>query len=175
MGFLMLGVSALPVSASILWTWEYSTSRAVASGTFITASSPEASGGYPILAITGLRNGQTIDHLQAPGTSIPGNEPYTVDDLVFLGPGPQLTSNGFGFALADGTFANPFFANFLPTPSYLEFFSIPDEGHTELDTIFSATPVTTPEPATFALVLGGVAVISCLQKRSNTEASNASS
>ncbi len=168
---LVLGATTLPIYASTLWTWDYSTSQAMASGTFITASSPDASGGYLILGITGTRNGQVIDHLQAPGTSIPGNQPYTVDDLVYLGPGPQLTSHGFGFSLADGTSSNPFFADFLSTPGYLEFFSSPDTGHTELDATFSATPVMTPEPAPSALVLGGLVLVAVFQKSSKTEIS----
>jgi hypothetical protein len=101
-----------------------------------------------------------ITGLQAPGTSIPGNEPFTVDDLVFLGPGPQLTSHGFGFSLSDGTYSNPFYADFLPTPEYLEFFSIPGVAHTELPVAFSATPVTTPEPATFGLAFGVLVAVS---------------
>lgn len=163
--FLILGAMRLPSCASTLWTWDYSTSRVVASGTFVTVSSPDASGGYLINGITGTRNGQVIKGLQAPGTSIPGNEPYTVDDLIYLGPGPQLTSNGFGFSLSDGTFSNPFFADFLPTPEYLEFFSIPGIGHTELAARFSATPVTTPEPVTFALILGALVVVFVLQRK----------
>jgi len=163
--FFMLEAMSLPSCASTIWRWGYSTSQVIASGTFVTLSSPDASGGYLITGITGMRNGKVINGLQAPGTSIPGNEPYRVDDLLFLGPGPQLTSNGFGYSLSDGTFSNPFFADFLPTPEYLEFFSIPGIGNTELAARFSATPVTTPEPATFALVFGALVAVSVLQRK----------
>ncbi|MBV9222437.1 MAG: hypothetical protein JOY85_00290 [Acidobacteriaceae bacterium] len=155
---------AATATASTLWQWEYSGSGITASGTFTTVESPDKNGGYLITSITGTRNGIIITGLQAPGTSIPGNEPYTVDDLVFLGPGPQLTSGGFGFSTSDGTYANPFYARFLPTPGYLEFFSTPPftggtfgPGNSELPVQFSATPVPTPEPATFGLVLGALA------------------
>lgn len=131
-----------------------------ASGTFTTVSAANANGGYLITGITGTRNGKAITRLQPPGTSIPGNEPYTVDDLVFHASGPQLTSHGFGFATADGNYSNPFYADFLPTPGYLEFFSMPGVGHTELPVVFSATPVSTPEPATYVLVFGALVAIS---------------
>jgi len=155
-----LAVSLLttaPALASTLWQWEYSGSGINARAAFTTVDSPDANGGYLITGITGTRNGIAITGLQPPGTSIPGNEPYTVDDLVFLGPGAQLTSSGFGFSMADGNYANPFYADFLPTPGYLEFFSTPGSSNTELAVQFSATPVSIPEPATFGLILGALA------------------
>jgi hypothetical protein len=163
-GFAIVALNIVPASASILWHWNYSGSETgseiSASGTFATLGSPNGDGGYLITSITGTRNGKTITGLQAPGTSIPGNEPFTVDNLVFLGPGPQLTSHGFGFSISDGTFSNPFYADFLPTPAYLEFFSTPPftGGHTELPVQFSAAPVPVPEPATSGLVLGALAL-----------------
>ena len=153
---LLIGIAALavPVHASIMWSWNYSGEGITASGTFTTLDSPDAQGGYLITAITGVRNGQTITALQPTGTWIPGNEPYAVDNLVFAGPGPQLTKAGLGFALADGSYSNPFYADFLPTPEYLEFYSMPgSDSSTELAVAFFATPVSTPEPATFALLL----------------------
>jgi hypothetical protein len=146
--------------ASKLWNWHYSASGITVSGTFTTADSANADGGYLITQITGTRNGLSITGLQRTGTSIPGNEPFVVDNLVFLGPGPQLTSHGFGFSISNGDFSNPFYADFLPTPGYLEFLSIQPlangaSDHTELPIQFSATPI--PEPATFALILGGLA------------------
>jgi len=150
-------VSIAPTFASTLWNWDYSGSGILASGTFTTLDTPDSSGGYLITAIAGSRNGDRITALQAPGTSIPGNEPYTVDDLVFRGPGPQLTSHGFGFATAAGNYSNPFYAGFLPIPEYLDFHSTPPSGTSELPVVFSATPVTTPEPATGGLSLGALA------------------
>src|SRR5215472_11549769 len=153
---LLIGIAAfaVPVQASILWSWNYSGAGIAASGTFTTLDSPDAQGGYLIASITGARNGQTITALQPTGTWIPGNEPYAVDNLVFAGPGPQLTKAGFGFALADGTYSNPFYADFLPTPGYLEFYSMPDsDSSTELAVAFSASLVSAPEPATLALLL----------------------
>jgi hypothetical protein len=149
---------ALPIRASILWDWNYSTSGIVAGGTFTTVDTPDANGGYLITAITGTRNGETIIGLQPTGTPIPGNEPFDVDNLIFAGSGPQLTKNGFGFALSDGSFSNPFYADFLPTPAYLEFFSDPPSS-TEIEVQFSAAPVSVPEPAGFALACAGLALI----------------
>ena len=165
-GFVIVTLNIAPASASILWKWNYTGSGITASGSFATLESPNGNGGYLITSITGTRNGKTITGLQAPGTSIPGNEPFTVDDLVFLRPGPQLTSHGFGFSISDGTFSNPFYADFLPTPEYREFFSTPPFtagtdalGHTELPVQFSAAPV--PEPATSVSVLGPLALAFC--------------
>ena len=150
-GSVAMTIATFPAAASIVWNRDYFGSGVTASGTFLTAESPNPSGGYLITGMTGTRNGQTITGLQAPGTSIPGNEPFVVDDLVFPRPGPQLSSDGFGFSTADGSYSNPFYADFLPTPGYLEFFSTPPT-HSELTVEFSAAPVSTPEPATTALV-----------------------
>jgi hypothetical protein len=155
---LVIGITAasVPAYASRLWSWSYSGTNITASGTFTTLDTPNAQGGYLITAISGSRNGKTITALQQTGTWIPGNEPYAVDNLIFPGPGPQLTKNGFGFAIADGTYSNPFYADFLPTPAYLEFYSVPDSGSsTEVPVTFTATP--TPEPTTFALMLVALA------------------
>jgi hypothetical protein len=162
----VIALTANPATASILWQWEYSGSAISASGTFLTVETPNENGGYLITAITGTRNGEVITGLQAPGTSIPGNEPYTVDDLVFLGRGSQLTSHGFGFALSGGNYSNPFYADFLSPPEYLEFFSTPPlplgtpgSGSSELPVQFSAAPVSVPEPPTYALIFGTIALI----------------
>jgi hypothetical protein len=158
-GFLSLLATSMTAGASTIWSWDYSGPGITAGGTFTTVSSPDADGGYLITAIAGTRSGTTITGLQARGTSIPGNEPFTVDNLLFPGPGPQLTSHGFGFSLSDGTSSNPFYADFLPTPEYLEFLSIPGVGYTELGVTFTALPLTTPEAATFGLVFGALIAV----------------
>jgi hypothetical protein len=153
---LLIGIAAfaVPVHASTLLSWHYSGAGITASGTFTTLDRPDAQGGYLINAITGVRNGQAITALQSTGTWIPGNEPYAVDNLVFAGPGPQLTKAGFGLHSRTVHYLNPFDADFLPKPGYLEFYSMPDsDSSTELPVAFSATLVWTPEPATFALTL----------------------
>ncbi len=99
--------------------------------------------------------------MQPAGTAIPGNEPYAVDDLVSVS-GPQLTGSGFGFSLADGTYSNPFYANFLSPPGYLEFHSAPPFTSTigpkdsELPVAFTAAPTSVPEPGTLSLTLVGL-------------------
>jgi len=147
------------LAGSTLWDWSYSGAGINAGGTFTTEDAPDANGGFLITAIAGMRNGIAITGLQSTGTAIPGNEPYAVDNRVFLGPEPQLTTSGFGFSTADGDFSNPFFADFLPSPEYLEFFSTPPftdggqgPGDSELPIRFNATPV--PEPAPSVLLLG---------------------
>jgi hypothetical protein len=149
----MTASSVLTASASSVWEWSSSGVAITASGTFITLDTPDGDGGYLITAITGTRNGQNITALEPAGTPIPGNEPFSVDNLVFKIAGAQLTSHGFGFATSDGNYSNLFYANFLPNPGYLEFYSIPaSHSSTELPVVFSANLISTPEPGTCALV-----------------------
>jgi hypothetical protein len=158
--FVVSLISSTASPAATLWNWNYSGTGISASGTFTTEDRPNANGGFLITAITGIRNGSAITGLQPTGTAIPGNEPFLVDNLVFLQPGQQLSKDGFGFSTADGNFTNPFFADFLPTPAYLEFFSTPPfnggqgPDDSELPVQFSAAPV--PEPTTSTLVFAAV-------------------
>jgi len=101
-----------------------------------------------ITGITGTRNGETITGLQPTGTSIPGNEPFEVDNLISLDP-QQLTKDGFGYFTSGGNFVNPFFASFLEPPGYFEVFSAPPfipgfenfgPEDSELTVSFSAAP-----------------------------------
>jgi len=89
------------------WTWNYSGAGIAAAGTFTTSDTPNSDGYYAITAITGSRNGVAIAGLEPAGSAIPGNDPYDVDNLVSIA-GPQLTWNGFGYVMADGSWANPF-------------------------------------------------------------------
>lgn len=158
-GFFTSAAAVVPAIGSSLWTWSYSATDITATGTFTTVDNPDATGGYLITVIAGARNGQLITGLQPTGTWIPGNEPYAVDNLIYLGPGPQLTKNGFGFSIRDGTYSNPFYADFLPSPGYLEFYSIPASGSsTELPISFAAELVATPEPNIAWLLSGGLAI-----------------
>ncbi|WP_013322928.1 PEP-CTERM sorting domain-containing protein [Gloeothece verrucosa] len=153
---------AMKPASALIWNWSYSGPGLVASGTLTTNDIPDDLGFYLITGITGTRNGETITGLQPAGTPIPGNEPFEVDNLISLN-AIQLTGDGFGYSTASGSYASPFYANFLSTPGYLELFSAPPltEGFTnlgpedsELLITFSATPV--PEPLT---ILGSVTVL----------------
>ncbi len=82
---------------------------------------------------------------------IPGNEPFEVDNLISLNT-VQLTGDGFGYSTSEGNYSSPFFANFLPTPGYLEVFSAPPlvsgfenlgSEDSELPISFSASIITT--------------------------------
>jgi hypothetical protein len=146
--------SAPPVQAAT-WSWDYSAAGIAASGTFMTTDVPDSDGFYTITAIAGTRNGVAITGLEPAGSAIPGNDPYAVDDLVSIA-GPQLTWNGFGYALADGSWANPFSDGstaweYLSVPPYAE------GAGQEVSVSFSAAPV--PEPATGLLTLLGVCAL----------------
>lgn len=111
------------------WRWSYEGEGVAASGAFTTKDAPDADGFYEITGITGEANGVAIAGLQPPGTSIPGNDGYPVDNLVRRD-APRLTIHGFGYALANGTYANPFYGAHFAKPDYYAFFSDPANRRT---------------------------------------------
>ena len=111
------------------WRWSYEGTGVTASGELTTTDAPDADGFYTITRITGEANGVAITGLQPAGTAIPGNAGYPVDNRVSGRP-PYLSNDGFGFALADGTFANPFYAAHFAEPGAYVFASDPKTGKT---------------------------------------------
>ncbi|QKQ72332.1 PEP-CTERM sorting domain-containing protein [Nostoc sp. TCL240-02] len=157
----------MQTASALAWNWNYSGTGIEAIGTFTTDNTPDDLGFYQILGITGTRNGETITGLQPVGTPIPGNEPFNVDNLISLN-NQQLTVDGFGYSTSAGNYSNPFFASFLPTPSYLEVFSVPPltpgfgnlgTEDSQLPISFSASIIAVPEPTSilslFALATFG--------------------
>jgi hypothetical protein len=138
--FTAIMLMALPAEA-LEWRWSYQGEGVSASGAFTTKDAPNADGFYEITGIKGEMNGVAITGLQPPETSIPGNDGYPVDGLVRAA-APQLSLHGFGYALADGTYANPFYgAHFVP-PSVYAFFSDPAHRKTSEPAVnFTATIV----------------------------------
>ena len=116
----ILLMQAQSAKALLLWNWSYSGAGVSASGTFTTNDAPDAAGFYQIVGITGTDNGAATTGLQPTGTPVPGNEPYAVDNLVSAVE-PQLTTHGFGFSLANGNYANPFYKG----SNYFEYLSVP--------------------------------------------------
>ena len=173
------GLFGTTQSASALqWNWSYSGLDIDASGTFTTNDTPDDLGFYLISGITGTRNGETILGLQPTGTSIPGNEPFHLDNLISLNP-QQLTGEGFGYYTDAGNYSSPFFASFLPTPGYLEVFSAPPltpgfenfgPEDSELPIQFSATIKPIPEPTgllSSLIALGAFSKGSRLKRKGN--------
>lgn len=131
-------LAALPAEA-LEWKWSYQGEGVTASGAFTTKDTPNADGFYEITGIKGEMNGVAIKGLQPPGTSIPGNDGYPVDSLVKV-EGPQLSLHGFGYALADGTYANPFYGDHFVPPGVYAFFSDPTNRRTAEPAVrFTAT------------------------------------
>lgn len=127
---LLITAPLLAESAEALeWRWSYQGEGVAASGAFTTSDAPNTDGFYAITGITGEANGVTIAGLQPPGTSIPGNDGYPVDNLVRT-EAPQLTIHGFGYALASGAYANPFYGAHFAKPDYYAFFSDPGNRRT---------------------------------------------
>lgn len=138
--FLSFAAALLAARAEALeWRWSYQGEGVQASGTFTTDDAPDTDGFYKIAAIGGQANGVAITGLQPAGTSIPGNEGYPVDNLVRTA-APQLSKSGFGYALVNGTYANPFYGAHFAKPGYYDFFSDPANGRTSEPIVtFSAT------------------------------------
>ena len=140
---LAIGAALLVGSAraETFWRWSFQGAGIVASGAFTTRDAPNADGFYEITGIAGEANGVAIAGLTPAGTSIPGNEGYPVDNLLKAGD-LQLSKHGFGFALADGTYANPFYGAHFSPPGYYVFISDPASGKSrEPFVTFTAAPV----------------------------------
>ena len=116
----------LPPLAPLLWDWSYTGDGIAGQGSFTTASSQDADGDYKITGITGSRDGDPIIGLEPAGTAVPGNAGYPVDNLINAS--GVLTANGFGYETADGTYANPYYANYLTPAIYQEVFTQPASG-----------------------------------------------
>ncbi len=140
---LLLLALALPSAAqSRPRLWRYDAPGIHACGRFTTTMKPDRDGFYRILRITGRRNGVAIRALAKTGRPIPGNAPYAIDNRVRPA-APQLTKAGFGFRLADRTWANPFFLKdndleYLSVPPYKPGAGPEDKVH------FLATPNPSP-------------------------------
>jgi hypothetical protein len=131
---------ALPAEA-LEWRWSYQGEGVTASGSFTTSDTRNADGFYEIIGIKGEMNGVAITGLQPAGTSIPGNDGYPVDGLVRTEV-PQLSLHGFAYALADGTYANPFYGDHFVPPGVYAFFSDPANRKTSEPLVkFTATIV----------------------------------
>ena len=126
---LILGaaMAASDAEAAMRWRWTCEGEGLAAKGTFTTADAPNAEGFYPITAVAGEVNGVAVVGLQPSGTAIPGNEGWPVDNLV-RERRPELSAGGFGFALADGSFVNPFFGARFEPPGFLAVISNPKKG-----------------------------------------------
>ncbi len=171
-------------SLALTFNWSYSGTGINASGTLITNDTPDESGFYLVTDITGMRNNETITGLHPTGTSIPGNEPFEVDNLISLNP-EQLTNDGLGFSTSGGNFVNLFFANFLNPPGYFEVFSAPPltpgfenlgPEDSELPVVFRATLVSVPETSSTLsfLALGSLGIVTYWKRKGKSDHSSRS-
>jgi len=137
---LLIGAALVLGRAEALeWRWSYEGAGVSASGSFTTKDAPDANGFYEITVVSGEANGVAITGLQPTGTSIPGNDGYPVDNLVRI-EAPRLTMHGFGYALSNGTYANPFYGAHFAKPDYYAFFSDPSNRRTSEPAVaFTAT------------------------------------
>ncbi|NEP07281.1 MAG: PEP-CTERM sorting domain-containing protein [Okeania sp. SIO2G4] len=170
----------IQAASALIWNWSYSAPGIEASGNLTTNDTPDDLGFYLITGITGTRNDETIIGLQPTGTSIPGNEPFVLDNIISLNPDEQLTSSGFGYFTSEGNFVNMFFADFLQPPGYFEIFSAPpfipgfenfgpedSELPVSFSASFSAAPITVPEPTSILsfLALGTLGAVSTVKRK----------
>ncbi|MBD2495307.1 PEP-CTERM sorting domain-containing protein [Nostoc sp. FACHB-280] len=170
---LVFGTMQAVSAATLNWEWSYFGSGITASGNFITNDTPDNSGFYEILEISGTRNNEKITGLQPARTPIPGNEPFNVDNLISLN-SQQLTGDGFGYSTSSGNYASPFFASFLSTPGYLEVFSVPPfvlgslgTEDSESAVVFSARIISIPEHTSILslLAVGTLGLVSTLKRQ----------
>jgi hypothetical protein len=141
---LLVGAALVARSAEALeWRWSYQGEGVSASGGFTTNDTPNADGFYEITAISGEANGVAISGLQTTGTSVPGNDGYPVDNLI-RADAPRLTKNGFGYALANGTYANPFYGAHFAKPDYYAFFSDPANRRTAEPSVAFTAAIISP-------------------------------
>ena len=124
--FLGLGaaMAAGDAEAAMQWRWTCAGPGFEAAGEFTTEDTPGLDGFYAITGVTGEANGVPITGMQATRTAIPGNDGWPVDNLIRAAK-PQLSPGGFGFALADGSFASPFFGEHFDPPGFLVVVSNP--------------------------------------------------
>lgn len=113
-------LTATGAHADLRWKWQYHSRSTVACGTLQTADRPDAAGYYRILSIAGQRDGVRISGLYPVGQAIPGNGNYRIDNLIKASGREKVTVHGFGFALASGGHANPFY---LPGHGYTEVYT----------------------------------------------------
>lgn len=109
------------------WRWTCAGPDFKAAGTFMTTDQPDARGFYAITAVMGEANGVAITGMLPAGTAIPGNDGWPVDNLVRADK-PELGNGGFGVALADGTYANPFYGARFEPPGFLAVVTNPARG-----------------------------------------------
>lgn len=128
----------------MLWQWSYIGEDILATGTFTTSDAIDSYGFYQILSITGYRNGELISGLYPNSKAIPGNEPYTLDNLIRVNKQGQITLHGFGFATISRNYVNVFFTNTFSKPSYMEVFTTPPNYYKERPITFSAMPFPVP-------------------------------
>ncbi|WP_056666141.1 PEP-CTERM sorting domain-containing protein [Rhizobacter sp. Root1221] len=160
MGMLCTGSA----QAALLWDWGYTGAGVNAWGTLTTSDVANSEGFFEITGITGMRNGDVINSLQPAGTSIPGNEPFLVDNLIKASGG--LSGDGFGYGTQSGSFANVFFADWASPPGVVEFGTRPsDQTTSELGVSFRFAPSSevapsVPEPSSVALAaIGGLVLL----------------
>lgn len=149
--------------------FHYHAGGITASGRLTTADAPDRHGALRVSAISGQRNGVAIQGLWPTGQPIPLNEGYPVDNLLLVRP-PHLTVHGLGYALADGSHANPFFADFTQPNSTVEFFSnqsLPGGSQTlESPISFRLTPLSEASPwLGLASIVGILALVAARAPR----------
>ncbi|WP_034412735.1 PEP-CTERM sorting domain-containing protein [Derxia gummosa] len=160
---LVAGIAAAPAARAATWSWSYTGAGISAGGSLDVSDTADASGFHEILGITGERNGVAITGLWPSGSAIPGNEPFALDNVIRLGSDGQITVHGFGYSLASGAYANPYWADFLAPPVYQEVYTVGTTFVSELPVVFSASPV--PEPEAGGMIALGIGLVALLRRR----------
>lgn len=152
-GFVVAGlfasaVLATPASAAN-YIFTLSTAGFSGSGTFVTSNTVNAGGGYAILSSTGsFGSGASAISLTGP-TTFAG-----ADNTLFYPTTPYLSFDGTSFLGSDGTSYNLYYSAgfgayriFTSTSTFIAV------------TSFTLTPAAVPEPASWALMVGGFGLV----------------
>jgi hypothetical protein len=177
-GKIALGIAAIlaaaaPASAARTFTFNYSGSitsgigsgtAVVTNGTFTTTDAATNVGGRDALTVTGVtgaRNGVSIAGL-APDFPVQFGG---ADNYLFLS-GLPFSDFGVSFSLADGSFAN-FFNDGGEVGEYAATNLTGDQNRTNGLGVFTFSEVTggVPEPATWALMIGGFGLVGAATRR----------
>ena len=133
------------------------------SGTF-TTTDMATDGAYTITAISGMFNSVAIDSLLAPGS-------YELNDNLLFASTPYLDVLGVSFTLANNasTEVNIYYSSLN---SAYQYFRTPNGSGTL--TSFTVTPSGTagavPEPATWAMMVGGFGIVGFGMRRRSDRA-----
>ena len=156
-------MAASATASAAVFDFSYAGAGIAASGQIFTTDTTTTVSGrqaYTITGITGTRNGSAIDQLFPSGTLLDNQGSTTL--LYLFAAAPNLGFEGFGYGVAgDNNIYNPYNLD----GQYIEYtgYNIGNNPLTSFSVTQQAAGV--PEPATWAMMLLGFAVVGAAMRR----------